>query len=946
MEGPFRLQAAGLDPHDLCRAFACSLAVSRKDVFRSYSDAFTLDPKRQFEEVYFSPPQEEQQFIVAHAKDAVFIAFLGSKVLEDYACDMMIDKIRRGLGSYHRGIYYRSSCFLGLLGGKILYSLVDGLILQKKRIIFCGHSLGGAVGHMVLTRLLFEDELGFFREESKTCMLSIAFGAPHFCDKVAAAAIENCSPVQFFNFVNGRDPVPRLLHDLPLTIRKAASKIKDSVQFRTGIQVVGTLAGDLLHFFATGKVDVDLDTRDEVPVCELVCKSWEEVKKKASDAEEKRSVYAPIGTFVFLERNFGIVEVIHSTSEAIGGRLYDLSLEDVCFDDHKCGSYLRAFLDNSLIEAVNSCQNVRGFFHKASSRQPEVATAECRAHDGGGSAGSSFLRITGKNLFLLREVAWNNVRIEATEVVRSSFGEMQIFHPLSHEESNKMKSSTTSPGSTLFVRTAFGECYSSVVEEHHRGHSKGVNYLLRKLVPDLLLLASLGIRPSKEEVDCLEMILRNFGGMSSNMSLETLLTSGGVDKAEVAIKIADAAASNIVKPLVLEFRKGNDAEGIEVLGCTIDSALNGVGRTLVAVAIGASPAVVGAPAVGAVGATVLGSVTGVISIAQTSLVWLYSMTGWIAFGAYDRLDPIVKKLVWKWSMSSFDDFLKVAVEEARLRNGKPPSGNNRQSYTEGDLVKEVNGAPGSIDELKAAFSDDGKYWQRPTLSTKNLSTATDECTRLFLRKMYAIVETRNLYERYLSDKFFVAVVGLEDVGKTSFIQGVVPKLVTEDEVGIDVHTQEVTPYILENGLILVDFPGFNGMSGEFERWFKAFTAMPSIIVLLLNFEHDIKQDQVDQYELFRNRISSPILAVFNKVDKHVERRTMKKYTEKYFSELRNKYAVELKCISDCVVFASLSPDEEKAEAVKSLIKAGVVDLKGFMQKLQGFRQEMRNSFKV
>lgn len=70
----------------------------------------------------------------------------------------------------------------------------------------------------------------------------------------------------------------------------------------------------------------------------------------------------------------------------------------------------------------------------------------------------------------------------------------------------------------------------------------------------------------------------------------------------------------------------------------------------------------------------------------------------------------------------------------------------------------------------------------------------------------------------------------------SYEQEVVPGSVLEDEVGIDVHTTEVKPYKLDNGLILVDFPGSNGVSGHFDRCFAAFTAMPSIIVLLLNFE--------------------------------------------------------------------------------------------------------------
>lgn len=50
-----------------------------------------------------------------------------------------------------------------------------------------------------------------------------------------------------------------------------------------------------------------------------------------------------------------------------------------------------------------------------------------------------------------------------------------------------------------------------------------------------------------------------------------------------------------------------------------------------------------------------------------------------------------------------------------------------------------------------------------------LSFASEESTRKFLCKIYAIVETRKLSKQIISSKYFVAVLGREDVGKTSFI---------------------------------------------------------------------------------------------------------------------------------------------------------------------------------
>lgn len=157
--------AALKNKSDLSRAIACAMAIScERDNFAGYLEAFlTVAPEDQFEEVHLSPPTEKQQFVVAYAKDAIFVAFQGTKNLKDIACDMMVNKKTnaKSPGSYHSGIYQRSSAFFGLLGSQILPSLLElikGKENLKKRIIFCGHSLGGAVAHRVLTRLLLENE--------------------------------------------------------------------------------------------------------------------------------------------------------------------------------------------------------------------------------------------------------------------------------------------------------------------------------------------------------------------------------------------------------------------------------------------------------------------------------------------------------------------------------------------------------------------------------------------------------------------------------------------------------------------------------------------------------------------------------------------------------------------------------------------------------------------
>ena len=57
----------------------------------------------------------------------------------------------------------------------------------------------------------------------------------------------------------------------------------------------------------------------------------------------------------------------------------------------------------------------------------------------------------------------------------------------------------------------------------------------------------------------------------------------------------------------------------------------------------------------------------------------------------------------------------------------------------------------------------------------------------------------------------------------------------EPEEEFNIHTREVTPYKLKNDMILLDFPGING-AGEYAIWWEEYTALPSLVVLLLNFD--------------------------------------------------------------------------------------------------------------
>ncbi len=55
------------------------------------------------------------------------------------------------------------------------------------------------------------------------------------------------------------------------------------------------------------------------------------------------------------------------------------------------------------------------------------------------------------------------------------------------------------------------------------------------------------------------------------------------------------------------------------------------------------------------------------------------------------------------------------------------------------------------------------------LKTATFQDATSESKIRFLKRIKMVVETRSIYEEMVAGKCFVGIVGVEDIGKTTFI---------------------------------------------------------------------------------------------------------------------------------------------------------------------------------
>jgi len=156
---PVMLYAPGTNykfpKEDLSRAIFCAQVVSHEDdagAKKFLEQSQQTHPGIQFEKIQMSLDYGDthQKFLVAYANDATFIAIRGTKTLEDVIDTFQIDDDSKR--HFHNGFLKRSAVFnVGMPPYAPLFELLSE---PKRRIILCGHAVGGAVSHMILLRFL------------------------------------------------------------------------------------------------------------------------------------------------------------------------------------------------------------------------------------------------------------------------------------------------------------------------------------------------------------------------------------------------------------------------------------------------------------------------------------------------------------------------------------------------------------------------------------------------------------------------------------------------------------------------------------------------------------------------------------------------------------------------------------------------------------------------
>ncbi|KAL2633623.1 hypothetical protein R1flu_005102 [Riccia fluitans] len=269
-----------------CLASYCELEQARQlfqQQFRSLN----------FKRVYVSPlvvpdgteGRNRQSMLVAVAATSdelsVYVAFKGNNNLAELFSNVcQPSEIRpfqdstSQLGSYHANFCRRLKQLVPRIDG--LLEFCEGLLLSsigndkistcstggaqgefpnvRRRLFFCGHSLGGAISHLanLYTLSMFHattDPLD--RKEQRAGPVSITFGAPVVTDRRAARSIDKyLAHGQFLSFIHAKDPVPFILVGVP-TSHLAQERFQElALKHATALKVAGSILTDkkLLKF--------------------------------------------------------------------------------------------------------------------------------------------------------------------------------------------------------------------------------------------------------------------------------------------------------------------------------------------------------------------------------------------------------------------------------------------------------------------------------------------------------------------------------------------------------------------------------------------------------------------------------------------------------------------------------------------------------------------------
>ena len=757
-------------------------------------------------------------------------------------------------------------------------------------VIFCGHSLGGAVASIASIRLKVEKA----RYKLKGSVKCITFGAPLFGDEQLRKSI-NCRNMH--HFVSNNDPIPNLLSyaqsisSFVLGLDAQIAALTHHFSTAEGASYHQQNTENLLH----EKLEYLKIFSELAPIFSSVIEAAavfypgvtliNEIKKMISIVNDmksstttKQNVYVPIGNFYFLDDKSHSNKVFqcsdfHGIQQHTENHFKSHS-EDIRSDVHALSNYTNLLRTSSqpkipfgkYIDYVDSATHIEFFipsFRDVRFSQPfapvihsvELVKVENR--------GTSILRLSFTGVHLL-EIVLEQCQFhfnfpfasnkDNTTVKKVFMGEN--IQRLVLEDTCQENIAISDHGINLIFVTQFGKCEKILRREDMRN----------LVIQNVKQIAnhdsvSLVVRRAIQRGLALTKIRMDAGCGSSDRMMQEIKELGDIALGSEAMKKVRTMFDDSVKDfhfiLSNEEAFGKVKEFCEKIENYLRSPMKIQAKwsVLQKIVFGLT-VTVGTAAVGYLAGPALVMIGIVNSISGTAVV-SGGLLGGLTAGA--SANALMQET---FTDSAYENALKWINQQ--LLEAK-------KKYLDGEQLKIIDlqddGTIYSQEKILMLLTDgDNKTFP----DTDALSRCTQTTKDIVCNRIKVVKKIHNI-RAIFSQQCFIGLVGLQDAGKTTLLRKIWG---VGGKTGLFIHTDAPLLYEVTPKLLVVDFPGSNSLDYH-AKTFSICGAINNMVIVVIPFSGDISKvisDEVQNvFSVMRGSDSTKVILCINKCGLYLKR---------------------------------------------------------------------------
>ncbi|XP_078617624.1 uncharacterized protein LOC144885575 [Branchiostoma floridae x Branchiostoma japonicum] len=847
-------------------------------------------------------------------KDEVFIAFRGTSNFLDVMDDCSIWQQLASSGPDGRQTAMGGRCHAGFQ--KLASNIpVDPFLkkypIEKYRIVLCGHSLGGAVSHIVALNMLVELKRRGLPTDN---IMSIAFGAPFFGDEGLRSYVEkqNLSDC-LLTVVNQKDPVPRILRlaeAVQTAVTSASAKVKKFVKdvkplFTPILKAISSsgVGGPVVAAAAVAAGTL----LDQLPAAMKELDGL--IQQHGVTLQELNSIYRPVGWYMFItcwdipggyrtKWNSGYVRGEGEVNKFIkdNGQLTQEKIHE-----HKAVCYATAFysvstrkeydkclteqeLNDGTVNEKSTARNV-SMEHTFPLRIKKVSLVSVASQKGDKDSGKLLVTIDGRNLdfFVPLECPFTGVPYDKKMGVSVNFkSSRQVVLEC------YLTDGAFDPFPTVTIRTHFQEIQYQTTKKD-RKEVKGCTLgqlAVGRLKPELLIkaaqrcLATVMLMPKskrREELarDPMMMYL-------DKLDMSRHAVRNGKKKPALFNMVADASSDGLEKlqdktllPVVGEI--------VAEVGDHLKMTYPWRWRDWILGSLLGLTAVAGVAFTGGVGAAYFGaiaiSVTGGEAIAGGAAGIITAGLSLYGRAKLEQYFIDVER--------NYKGVLRTLLEELPSVQDANTE-NSIRNRALNDDVYSLESALMTKYEMRRFLdtSLDDIIKEKPFKSSQKLAKADVKSQREALRRCQMTCDLFRI-RQLLMKTCFVGLIGPQDAGKSTLIKtlwGVEVK-----DIGFQKHTKTTLLYKPrgQKRMVIMDFPGTTMVKLEVATLVNHCGGPASFFILVMPFTGDPSKINIDQLNKVKSFDCSFVICI-NQCGRFLDAFETKENTDKFradFSEV-------------------------------------------------------------